>query len=478
MDCELKNRLYSLSKQSRLKDIIDLTESIVEHQPQDLAVRYCAGMAKIYAGDFAGGLAHLYGIIELYDNLLLFEEPDFETKRFVGYTALQLSQLSEFHTATKLDRSLAVLYSNKAAIRAKAIGYDIEDLALRKSAEAILRRHIVWCVKNERGGIEGGIFPAPQSPFVLQLEPTNNCQLECSMCPRRRLGRPKGFISEALLEKILNSWSGKSVEVEIPHLVLDKIVFKNAKTPGMVKLYFMGEPLLHPQIDRLVSAIRDKGVFVGIQTNGLLLKDKELRRKILAARPSGLWFSVDGVDKESFERTRKGSDWETVFKAITDLHKEREEMGLGEEIKIGITSIVPDKSTEAKRRTSEFLSPFLSLVDYIDFVDLDRRMGGAFFDPEGKQFSFKNTVLPHHPSNKQEPLCPESLEKLNVLWDGTVTPCCYDINAEMDLGNAGEKGIDAVWNSEELKRMQSALLNHRFENLALCQFCKGRFGQE
>lgn len=477
MDCELKNRLYSLSKQSRLKDIIDLTESIVAHQPQDLAVRYCAGMAKIYAGDFAGGLAHLYGIIELYDNLLLFEEPDFETKRFVGYTALQLTQLSEFHTASKLDRSLAIKYSNKAAIRAKAIGYDIEDLDLRKKAEAILKRHLVWCVKNDRGGIEGGIFPVPQSPFVLQIEPTNNCQLGCTMCPRWKLSRATGYIAESLLDTILSTWSGKFVEIEVPHLVLDKIIFKNAKTPGMVKLYFMGEPLLHPYVDRLICAIREKGLFVGIQTNGLLLKDPSLRRKVLAARPSGLWFSVDGVDKESFERTRKPSAWEDVFKVISDVHKERKEMGLEEEIKLGITSIVPDKSTESKKRTSEFLTPFLSLVDYIDFVDLDRRMGGEFFDPAGAAFHFKNTVIPVHDHNKTDPLCPESLEKLNILWDGTATPCCYDINGEMDLGNVGEKGVDAIWNSEEVKRLQGSLLNHRFENLALCQFCKGRFAE-
>ncbi len=475
MDCELKNRLYELSKQRRIKDIIDLTESIVMHRPQDLAVRYCAGIAKIYDDDFSGGLAHLNEICELYENLLLFKNPDIETKRFVGQVALQLAALSEFHTVFKLDNTLALKYSNKAAVKARLIAHDVEDLLLRKEAESMLKRHLVWCIRNESGCVEGGIYPVPKSPFVLQVEPTNNCDIKCLMCPRHKMARNIGYLDEALLDKIISGWSARSIEISIPHLVLDRAIIKNWKVPGVIKFYYMGEPLLHPGIDTLISKIRQEGIYLALQTNGFALADCERRKKILEARPSGIWFSVDGFSKESYESVRKGSSWNKICRIIKTVNRERKEMGLEDQIKLGITSVIPFSDPEGTRKTSGFLSSLLPLVDYSGFSVLDRRLGGSFFGRDGKLFSFKEAAIIPGRAAGQDTLCPESLEKLNILCDGTITPCCYDVNAEMELGNAKDCSVDAVWSSERMKMLQCSLLNHRLENLSLCQFCKGKF---
>ena len=72
--------------------------------------------------------------------------------------------------------------------------------------------------------------------------------------------------------------------------------------------------------------------------------------------------------------------------------------------------------------------------------------------------------------SKLQPLCVEPLTKLNVLWDGSITPCCYDIDCEMPLGHIKD-GIDNIWKSSKVKELQEALLNQDFMKYPLCSAC-------
>jgi hopanoid biosynthesis associated radical SAM protein HpnH len=87
-------------------------------------------------------------------------------------------------------------------------------------------------------------------PYVLMLEPLFRCNLSCSGCGRIREYRD-------ILEKTLST-------EECLQAVRD------AGAP--VVSITGGEPLLHPEIDRIVEGIVKEGHFVNLCTNGLLLE--------------------------------------------------------------------------------------------------------------------------------------------------------------------------------------------------------------
>ncbi len=82
-----------------------------------------------------------------------------------------------------------------------------------------------------------------------------------------------------------------------------------------------GEPLLHPDIDWFVELALDRGIDVGMPSNGILVGDRlPLLRKI-----SGhVQISLDAYDKKSFARNRGGSarQWQRIIAGLKTLRDE------------------------------------------------------------------------------------------------------------------------------------------------------------
>ena len=107
---------------------------------------------------------------------------------------------------------------------------------------------IIYSAKAKR--IRGGLPPAE-----IWIEPTNFCNLRCKMCPQSGgLTREKGFMNLELYKKII-----------------DEV----GKWKPIIKLFNLGEPLLHPEIVNMIKYAKKKGCYVMINTNATLLNEKK-----------------------------------------------------------------------------------------------------------------------------------------------------------------------------------------------------------
>ena len=97
--------------------------------------------------------------------------------------------------------------------------------------------------------------PAP--PVCLYLEVTNRCNLLCETCPRT---------FEALEPPADMSW-------ELFTRIVDQ-------APGVQRavLHGVGEPMLVPELPRMIRYLKDRGVYVLFNTNGTLLREKRFCR--------------------------------------------------------------------------------------------------------------------------------------------------------------------------------------------------------
>ncbi len=137
-----------------------------------------------------------------------------------------------------------------------------------------------------------GQFPAPP-PARLDVEVTTRCQLRCAHCARTLCSErsPPVDMDPALFERLLD-------EAEFA----EEVVFVG-----------LGEPLLHPELERLVSTSKAYGLRSKVVTNGLAAN----RERLLRLRDAGLQevtFSIDSTDDQRFASLRGGAALATVLR--------------------------------------------------------------------------------------------------------------------------------------------------------------------
>jgi pyruvate-formate lyase-activating enzyme len=93
-------------------------------------------------------------------------------------------------------------------------------------------------------------------PPYVQIEPTNYCNLSCPRCPTRYMTYPKGIMEGNVFSAIIDECVGHET---------------------VVKLYFLGEPLLHPDFDAMLIYAATHKVPVGVVTNGSLLTERQIK---------------------------------------------------------------------------------------------------------------------------------------------------------------------------------------------------------
>jgi hypothetical protein len=287
------------------------------------------------------------------------------------------------------------------------------------------------------------------------------------MCPRTTaMERPVIDMPLDTYTTLLAGWSGASPVFETRVHCFDsaRLVFR---WPGVVKLFFLGEILMHESFVELLRATRERGAAVMPMTNGALLVRRSIRRKIVESDMSHLGISLDGIDADSYETVRTGARWPAVRDAIIALCDELESAGRRSQIAIHVNSLIPE-GDGMEERNRDFLKPVLDRVDHLS----QSRAGAAtypstFVDAAGR---LRTVVHIGRPIDPALPSCFETLTKLNVLSDGRMTPCCGDIDGALELGRL-PRTIDEVWNGDATLALHRAHLTHRLDDYAYCRHC-------
>ncbi|NMM65931.1 radical SAM protein [Clostridium sp. P21] len=455
MKDDMMKVLSLLNSEKNYESIIDFTSNILMEHPDDIKVYYCLAMAYIAKGDKTKGLKHLQNLIT---QSLSANKEDKLLRLFINQVILQTIQITELslHGGDVLGANTIQMVKE-----VKLYAHKLGERDLEQIAENILKR---WIHINSSN--QPIVALIPDSPLTLQVEPTNACNLNCTMCPRSKMTRKVGFMDTAIFDEMLDGWKNRVIVKQIQHLIFGT-TFPLIKR-GSIKLFFMGEPLIHNQLDKLIESGKQAGCTVGIQTNGITLVNKEVRQKLLSAKPSVIGISLDGINEMSYEAVRQGARLLDIYNGLKALHKEREEMNLHRKIWIMISSIIPKWNQSSLEHAQKFLEPIRPFVDHIGFIPLSRERDPKFYDENGKIILYSKQ--PISSTSKLQSLCLEPFTKLNVLWDGSITPCCYDINCAMPLGHIKD-GIDNVWKSSKVKELQDALLNQNIKKYHLCSVC-------
>lgn len=266
---------------------------------------------------------------------------------------------------------------------------------------------------------------------VLNIETTNMCNLNCLYCSKKALGKTeyRAFMGTGLLNKILDQFTNKKM---------------------LIALYLGGEPLLHPNLELLIQVTNNRGFKnTRIHTNGTLITKKRAE-SLLDSGISSIIFSIDGTDKEDYERIRKTS-FDVVhgnLKSILDINNKRAE--------IGVQCLI------GKGKAKKLNKDLKDLEKKLDKVILDRPHSwlGTETIPESQ--------LQNQPEAALIPcLFLRSHMSISVL--GQYLLCCRCLNREKVLGTVWERRAEEIWNTEMGEIRQQQIQNKLEEPCITCQ---------
>ncbi|MCG2712336.1 MAG: radical SAM protein [Candidatus Omnitrophica bacterium] len=281
-------------------------------------------------------------------------------------------------------------------------------------------------------------------PFLLQIEPTNRCDLRCSLCltGAGKLKRSRGDMSFKQFKNIVSQ-----LQAGLIYIVL----------------YNLGEPLLNPDIYQMIKYAKKKRIFTRLSTNANF-SDRAHIKSILTSGLDELVISLDCASEETYRAYKKSTDFCRVLDNVSLLIKER-----GQRLKPFINlQFLLMGSTEQEidefKKLIKDLGVDKGLIKKVR-VDYFAEKPEYGLLPENKKFHRDI----YRGKGKKNPCVRPWISTL-VLWDGVVVPCCFDMEGDFILGNVKGGKITRIWNDKEYMNLRHKIAS-KSNSAELCRQC-------
>ncbi len=281
----------------------------------------------------------------------------------------------------------------------------------------------------------------------IYIEITNVCNLACEFCPQSK--RTPEFMEIETFDKILDQIK--------PHT-------------DFIYLHVKGEPLLHPEIDRMLDHSDEKGFKVNITTNGTLIKEAKVKLLTKNALRQ-INFSLHSMDGN--EGFHDGNEYlKDIFSFIHEAIDKTKMI-----VSLRLWNL--DKDSDEENKHHELLDAIYQEFNLNDKIE-ENILPGAMKISEriylNKDRQFKWPDL-REVEDDGTGFCYGLRNQAAILVDGTVVPCCLDGEGVINLGNIHDNDF-----SDIVKRERANNIYHGFSKRKaieeLCRKCgyRKKFG--
>lgn len=307
----------------------------------------------------------------------------------------------------------------------------------------IMSKNVNWIERKERSYLKD-VIPL-DVPFSMQVELIRACNFKCIYCIHstdKKQKLQKHILSASLFEKFVNDF---------------KKFGRNLKT---ITFSGIGEPMLNPDIYKIINMSKEISDKVVLITNGSLINEETVE-KLTSTKLDTIRISLQGLCAEDYEKTCGYKiDFAEFLKNLSYLFENKK----GIEVCLKIPDIVinsKEKEFAAKQIfedkcdifTIQSISPLHNSVDYSKVKD------------EYNQTMYCDNAL------KEVTVCPQPFYSMQLMADGSVRPCCMLEVECYTVGNINDESIIDIWNGEKLKNLRCLHLDGQRELIPSCKAC-------
>lgn len=268
-----------------------------------------------------------------------------------------------------------------------------------------------------------------------------------------------------------------------------------------VTLQGLGEPLLAPDLFRMLEHAVARGIRIGFNTNATLLTP-ERGERLIRSGLHWLHISIDGATPETYEGIRDGARFDRVAGNVAGFMAARRRLG-AENPEVALVFVAMRRNVGELARLVRMAAGWG--IDRVHVQNLSHSFDDARTDPgfaeirrftaeealwaepteemeaalgEAREAAAETGVTLRLPRLRERPRrrragtpgCTWPFDMAYVTHRGKVQPCCMVMGEDRAvLGDAAESGFPAVWHGEPYRRFREALLGD--EPPEVCRGC-------
>ncbi len=287
-------------------------------------------------------------------------------------------------------------------------------------------------------------------PVSYSIEPTNHCNLKCPECPSGLgiLTRPLGLMKTDRFEKLVDEISREGFYLQ---------------------LFFQGEPYINKNLPHMIRYAQEKKMYVSVSTNGHFI-NKDNADEILDTAPDKLIYSMDGLDEETYQNYRVGGTFAQADEGLRSLVERKKQRRLKKPF-VELQFIVMKQNEHLLNQVYEYGKE--TGVDKVVFktMQVSSYENALHFLPGNQKYRrYEVGEGTFRVKGKLKNKCFALWRTSVITWDGRVVPCCFDKDADFELGKLNGNGFKSVWNSNEYRSFRQQLLDNR-KGIDMCSNC-------
>ena len=288
-------------------------------------------------------------------------------------------------------------------------------------------------------------------PTFIAIEPANYCMLHCPQCPvgmRTKAPKARSLIPEAIWIQALNE------AAPFAHTVI---------------FHFQGEPLLHPDLPKMIRYAHHLKLFTMLSTNAQLLTPAAAEA-LVDAGLDYIIVSIDGLTEPTYSHYRVGGSLEKALAGMRALAAYKKHKGYGPVIEMQCLYLKSNQHEwplfREKYRSFGADKISMKTAQFYDFehghpdMPDDSRYSRYKRNPDGT-YSLKKKLNNH---------CYRLWSGCVLTTDGTILPCCFDKDHRFSLGNIGSNSLAEIMHGEAAQCFRKQVTRNRI-SIKMCNNC-------
>lgn len=277
-------------------------------------------------------------------------------------------------------------------------------------------------------------LPVPDLPPRVLLDLRTDCNLKCPMC----------IVHGETDDPRLKAFLRRSMPLDQARTILDEVM---AGKP-LIQPNLWSEPLLAHNFKQHIRAMKERGLSVALNTNGLLLRE-DTARFFCDIKLDSVSISIDATTPQTLKKVRGIDKLAKIHRGVSVILAVR---GDSMTPRVGVSFTLQDAN---RHEHDEFVRYWSERVDFV-------RVGELF---EDGRFPGIRPAGPRTP-------CQSLYTTMAIHTDGNVSICCLDGFAETSLGNVfTDGGVKAVWHGEKFREIRRLHETGEYDKVPFCLSC-------
>lgn len=301
-------------------------------------------------------------------------------------------------------------------------------------------------------------------PFSVQIDICSVCNLQCKFCFHSDLqaiqesGIKFGLMPYEVFTHIIDefkiNWADKGYQIK------------------KLRLFKIGEPLLHPDVVRMIQYAKEANVAecIEITTNGTLLNSR-LNQELIDAGLDILNISVNGInEKQYIDTCNFRMSFQEFRDNVVDFYQKCKIED--DENRCRIFIKYSDIGYSEKEK-SEFYQLFGDICDEIFVETISATM---WQDTNISKYVVNAHQGIYGQQLKKKQVCPFLFTTMVINDRGIAHICCMDWKSQYVLGDLKHESVEDIWNKGKLREFQKLHLAFKKDMVKICKNCESLSG--